>query len=147
MMVELIKNGIGAENRKQREFMDQAERFRGAPELAQVERTGDQMGADDLWPLMPKIETWENLPQAARRHLSGRMRDRAIGIADLNSISFASGSDRNRKFWRTIGTGTSARLRFAVPTDSQDISSPRASGEGQGSVRRPCPRRATGFER
>jgi hypothetical protein len=35
---------------------------------------------------MPKIETWSNLPPGVREHLIGRMRDRAIGIADLNQL-------------------------------------------------------------
>ena len=35
---------------------------------------------------MPKIERWENFPDAVRQHLIERMRDRAIGIADLNQL-------------------------------------------------------------
>ncbi|HXN50200.1 MAG TPA: hypothetical protein VN893_26355 [Bryobacteraceae bacterium] len=35
---------------------------------------------------MPKIESWGNLPAGIRRHLIDRMRDRAIGIADLNQL-------------------------------------------------------------
>ena len=35
---------------------------------------------------MPQIETWDNLPAAVRRHLAERMRDRSIGIADLNQL-------------------------------------------------------------
>jgi len=35
---------------------------------------------------MPKIETWDNLPAAVRRHLVERMRDRAISIADLDKL-------------------------------------------------------------
>ena len=35
---------------------------------------------------MPKIETWGNLPAGVRRHLTDRMRDRAISIADLNHL-------------------------------------------------------------
>jgi len=35
---------------------------------------------------MPKIEKWDNLPEALRRHLVERMRDRSIGIADLNQL-------------------------------------------------------------
>ena len=35
---------------------------------------------------MPKIETWDKLPAAIRRHLMDRMRDRNIGIADLNEL-------------------------------------------------------------
>ena len=35
---------------------------------------------------MPKIETWDRLPRAIRQHLIDRMRDRSIGIADLNQL-------------------------------------------------------------
>jgi hypothetical protein len=35
---------------------------------------------------MPKIESWDNLPAGVRRHLIDRMRDRSIGIADLNQL-------------------------------------------------------------
>jgi hypothetical protein len=35
---------------------------------------------------MPKIKSWDNLPAAVRRHLIDRMRDRSIGIADLNQL-------------------------------------------------------------
>jgi hypothetical protein len=35
---------------------------------------------------MPRIDTWANLPVAVRQHLIDRMRDRAIGIADLNRL-------------------------------------------------------------
>jgi len=35
---------------------------------------------------MPKIETWDNLPPGVRQHLLDRMRDRSIGIADLNRL-------------------------------------------------------------
>jgi hypothetical protein len=35
---------------------------------------------------MPKIERWENLPEAVRQHLVDRMRDRQIKIADLNQL-------------------------------------------------------------
>jgi hypothetical protein len=35
---------------------------------------------------MPKIERWGNLPTGVREHLAGRMRDRAISIADLNRL-------------------------------------------------------------
>lgn len=35
---------------------------------------------------MPKIESWDNLPAGVRRHLVDRMRDRSIGIADLNRL-------------------------------------------------------------
>jgi hypothetical protein len=35
---------------------------------------------------MPKIEPWDNLPAGVRQHLTDRMRDRAITIADLNRL-------------------------------------------------------------
>ncbi len=35
---------------------------------------------------MPTIERWENFPEGVRQHLIERMRDRAIGIADLNQL-------------------------------------------------------------
>ena len=35
---------------------------------------------------MPKIESWPNLPAGVREHLTERMRDRAISIADLNQL-------------------------------------------------------------
>jgi hypothetical protein len=35
---------------------------------------------------MPKIESWDNFPAGVRGHLIERMRDRAIGIADLNQL-------------------------------------------------------------
>lgn len=35
---------------------------------------------------MPRIARWENLPDAVRRHLVDRMRDRSISIADLNQL-------------------------------------------------------------
>jgi hypothetical protein len=44
---------------------------------------------------MPKIECWDNLPEGVRQHLIDRMRDRAIGIADLNQLR--AGLNRSRK--------------------------------------------------
>lgn len=35
---------------------------------------------------MPKIERWDKFPEGVRQHLIGRMRDRAISIADLNQL-------------------------------------------------------------
>ena len=35
---------------------------------------------------MPKIECWQKFPEAVRRHLIERLRDRAISIADLNHL-------------------------------------------------------------
>ena len=35
---------------------------------------------------MPKIESWDNFPRAVRQHLIERMRDRSIGIPDLNQL-------------------------------------------------------------
>ena len=44
MLVELIDNGMEAEKRKQQEFFDLAERFRGATDPDEVKRLGEQMG-------------------------------------------------------------------------------------------------------
>jgi recombinational DNA repair protein (RecF pathway) len=44
MLVELIEHGIEAEQRKQREFFDLAERFRAATDPEEVKRLGDEMG-------------------------------------------------------------------------------------------------------
>ena len=35
---------------------------------------------------MPKIESWDKLPSAVRKHLVSRMRDRNINIDDLNQL-------------------------------------------------------------
>jgi len=35
---------------------------------------------------MPQIETWSHLPVAVRDHLIDRMRDRKIGLNDLNKL-------------------------------------------------------------
>jgi hypothetical protein len=44
LLVELIESGMEAEARKQREFFDLAERFRGATDPEEVKRLGEQMG-------------------------------------------------------------------------------------------------------
>ena len=44
MLVELIENGIEAEQRRQQEFFDLAERFRSATDPEEAKRLGDQMG-------------------------------------------------------------------------------------------------------
>jgi len=43
-LVELIENGIEAENQKQQEFFNLAERFRSANDPEEVKLLGDQMG-------------------------------------------------------------------------------------------------------
>ncbi len=35
---------------------------------------------------MPKIESWDSLPEGVRQHLVDRMYDRAISIANLNQL-------------------------------------------------------------
>jgi hypothetical protein len=44
MLVELIENGIEAEKRKQREFIELAERFRNATDPEDAKRLGDELG-------------------------------------------------------------------------------------------------------
>ena len=35
---------------------------------------------------MPQLERWHNLPSRVRQHLIERMRDREIGVSDLNQL-------------------------------------------------------------
>ncbi len=35
---------------------------------------------------MPQLERWDNLPEGVRQHLIERMRDRKIGVPDLNRL-------------------------------------------------------------
>ena len=44
MLVELIENGIEAEQRKQQEFFDLAKRFRNETDPEAARRLGDQLG-------------------------------------------------------------------------------------------------------
>jgi hypothetical protein len=44
MLLELIENGIEAEKRKQQEFFELAERFRGESDPEKAKRLGDQLG-------------------------------------------------------------------------------------------------------
>ncbi|MGB2679338.1 MAG: hypothetical protein WCE53_05990 [Candidatus Acidiferrum sp.] len=44
MLVELIENGIEAEQRKQQEFFELAEKFRNAADPAEAKRLGDELG-------------------------------------------------------------------------------------------------------
>lgn len=44
MLVELIENGVNAENRKQEQFFALAERFRNEKEPEAANRLGDELG-------------------------------------------------------------------------------------------------------
>lgn len=44
ILVELIETGIEAQNRKEKEFFDLAERFRNAKDPKKADRLGDQLG-------------------------------------------------------------------------------------------------------
>jgi len=44
MLVELIENGIEAEQRKQQEFFQLAEKFRNAEDPEEAKRLGDELG-------------------------------------------------------------------------------------------------------
>ena len=44
MLVELIEGGMEAQKRKQRQFFDLAERFRGATDPEEAKRLGDELG-------------------------------------------------------------------------------------------------------
>ncbi len=72
--------------RKQQQFYELAERFRGATDPEEARRLGDELGRMVFGGLIPKIETWDKLPLAVRQHLIERMRDRSIGLEDLNRL-------------------------------------------------------------
>ncbi len=44
MLLELIENGLEAEKRKEREFLELAERFRNEDDPEVAKRLGDQLG-------------------------------------------------------------------------------------------------------
>jgi len=44
LLLELIEGGIEAQKRKQQQFFDVAERFRGATDPDEVKRLGDELG-------------------------------------------------------------------------------------------------------
>ena len=44
VIVELVEEGIEAQNRKQQQFFELAERFRAATDSKDVERLGDDLG-------------------------------------------------------------------------------------------------------
>ena len=44
MLVELIEDGMEAQQRKQQQFFDLAERFRSATEPEEAKRLGDELG-------------------------------------------------------------------------------------------------------
>ena len=48
MLVELVEDGIEAQKRKQREFVELAERFRSAKDLKEAIRLGDELGRMDF---------------------------------------------------------------------------------------------------
>jgi len=44
MLVELVESGLAAQERKQQEFLDLAQRFRSATDKKEVQRLGDELG-------------------------------------------------------------------------------------------------------
>jgi len=44
MLVELVEDGLAAQERKQQEFFALAERFRSATDKKEVQRLGDELG-------------------------------------------------------------------------------------------------------
>jgi hypothetical protein len=43
---------------------------------------------------MPRIARWKDLPAGVREHLTGRMNERAISLADLNQLRIWIESER-----------------------------------------------------
>ena len=76
MLVELIENGMEAEKRKQREFLRPCRAVPERDRSGGSQTAGRSDGADGLRRVMPKIERWDNLPAAVRRHLIDRMCER-----------------------------------------------------------------------
>jgi len=70
---------------------------------------------------MPQIESWGRLPQGIRQHLIDRMRDQAIGIADLNQL----------RLWIESKPEVPAARSRSVATDRfRNVPASRASGQG-----------------
>jgi hypothetical protein len=44
MLVELVEDGMEAQKRKQQQFFDLAERFRGTTDPEEAKRLGDELG-------------------------------------------------------------------------------------------------------
>ena len=86
MFMEIIENGIEAEKASSLNFFDLAERFRKGQRSTRSKAVGGSNGPDGFRRLMPKIEIWDNFRQAACRHPTDRMRDRAITVGDLNQL-------------------------------------------------------------
>lgn len=69
---------------------------------------------------MPKIEIWNNFPEAVKQHLVvERMRDRSISIADLNQLRLCPAL--GRRFRKASGARTSVLSRFLVAAHSRSF--------------------------
>jgi len=68
------------------------------------------------------LENWGNQPEGIRQHLIDRMRDRAIGIADLNELHLWIESKpevptNGYRGFETRTTGANHRPAAAAPND------------------------------
>jgi hypothetical protein len=72
MLVEPIENGIEADQPKQQEFFELAKRFRHATGPDGAKRLGDKPRPNGLWRPTPKIEHWDNIPEAFGKLFYGK---------------------------------------------------------------------------
>ena len=86
VLVELIEDGIEAQQRKEKAFFELAERFR--PPV--MPPRPDDWATNSVFCLRGMNAADRDLvavsPAAVRDHLAERMRDRKIGVADLNRL-------------------------------------------------------------
>jgi len=61
---------------------------------------------------MPQIASWSQIPASIRQHLVQRMRDRNVGLEDLNR--WRERVNRGPKYPRETGTGILVHLSFAA---------------------------------
>ena len=77
---------------------------------------------------MPKIETWDHLPVAVRKHLIARMRDRVISLEDLDQLRLWIES--KPEVPEGDGTGISGSFKLWPWAISQDVPAPRPGCQG-----------------
>ena len=64
---------------------------------------------------MPQIESWPRIPEAIREHLIERMRDRNIGLGDLDRLRVWTESKPNVPEGRWYKDFDSFKLRGQIP--------------------------------
>jgi hypothetical protein len=85
MLIELVEEGLEAQQQKEKSFFELAERFRAAADPKEVERPWRRTRTDGFRQVMPKSTRWAAFPSALRQHLIERMRDRSITLGRSQS--------------------------------------------------------------